>query len=229
MRTLYLDCTLGISRDRLLGALLDLLPDPEAFITRFAARNLPGTLQAQRTASGVCVTLTGDPAYTHRDLAGVRAILENACLSDRAQADALAVYRLIAEAEAEVHQESIDTVHFHEVGRDQAVTGIAAIALLMEELAPERILSSPVQAGSGFVHCAHGVLPIPAPAAAILLREVPFFSTELQGELCPPTGAALLRHYVTGYGDHPVMPGERTGRGVSPDGRPPLIVYLGNQ
>ena len=106
--------------------------------------------------------------------------------------DVLAVYGLIAAAESKVHGVPVEEIHFHEVGTMDAVADVTAVCLLLRELAPDRVLASPVHVGSGQVRCAHGLMPVPAPATAELLKDVPMYGGELRGELCTPTGAALL-------------------------------------
>lgn len=126
----------------------------------------------------------------------------------------MAVYDLIAQAESHAHGVPMDQVHFHEVGTLDAVADVCAVCLLMDRLAPDVVLASPVHVGSGTVRCAHGVLPVPAPAVAHILRGVPIYGGQVAGELCTPTGAALLKHFVSSFGDMPVMAPERIGYGM---------------
>ncbi len=135
-------------------------------------------------------------------------------LPEEVQKDVMAVYGLIAEAESHAHGVPVTEIHFHEVGTMDAVADIAAVCLLLHELAPDRIAASPVHVGSGHVHCAHGILPVPAPATAYILRDVPIYGGAVKGELCTPTGAALLKHFVTEFGDMPVMKTESIGYGM---------------
>ena len=128
--------------------------------------------------------------------------------------DVLAVYRLIAQAESKVHGVPVSQVHFHEVGAMDAVADITAVCLLLRELDPDRIVASAVHVGSGTVRCAHGILPVPAPATADLLRGIPIYSGEISGELCTPTGAALLKHFVTEFGPMPPMEVDAIGYGM---------------
>ena len=128
--------------------------------------------------------------------------------------DVLAVYNLIAEAESAVHGVPVQQIHFHEVGTMDAVADITAVCLLMHQLKPERVVVSPVHVGSGSVRCAHGILPVPAPATARLLRNVPIYSTEIKGELCTPTGAALLAYFADSFGPMPAMTVETLGYGM---------------
>ena len=134
-------------------------------------------------------------------------------MPERVRDDILAVYRLIAEAEGSVHGRAAEEIHFHEVGTMDAVADVTAVCLLLHELAPERIVCSPVHTGSGSVRCAHGILPVPAPATAYLLRGIPSYGGEVRGELCTPTGAALLRHFAAEFGPQPLMRVEKIGYG----------------
>ena len=128
--------------------------------------------------------------------------------------DILAVYGLIAEAESAVHGVPVTDIHFHEVGSLDAVADVAAVCLLMHEIAPDEVVCSPVNVGCGEVKCAHGILPVPAPATAHILEGVPVYGGKIRGELCTPTGAALLKHFVTRFSDMPVMRTERIGYGM---------------
>ncbi|HAL74173.1 MAG TPA: TIGR00299 family protein, partial [Clostridiales bacterium] len=105
-------------------------------------------------------------------------------------------------------------VHFHEVGMLDALADIVGVCLLMDQLAPDQVLASPIHVGSGQAHCAHGILPVPAPATAYILRGVPTYGGSIRGELCTPTGAALLRHFVDSFGDQPVMAVSQIGYGM---------------
>ena len=135
-------------------------------------------------------------------------------VSDNVKKHTLAVYDLIAEAEAHAHGAPVTDIHFHEVGTKDAVADVAGVCLLLEMLAPDEIVASPVHVGSGKVRCAHGILPVPAPATAHILTGVPVYGGEIQGELCTPTGAALLKHFVNRFEAMPKMTIEKTGYGM---------------
>lgn len=152
--------------------------------------------------------------HHHADMAGISHIISHLDLPDSVKEDVTAVYRLIAEAESHAHGKPMDEIHFHEVGTMDAVADVAGVCLLIHELAPEQILASPVHVGSGHVHCAHGVLPVPAPATAHILQGVPMYSTQVKGELCTPTGAALLKHFVKEFREMPVMTTSKIGYGM---------------
>ena len=126
----------------------------------------------------------------------------------------MAVYGLIAQAESHVHGVPVSEIHFHEVGTMDAVADVTAVCLLMHELSPDEVVVSPVHVGGGQVKCAHGILPVPAPATAHILRDVPIYGGEIRGELCTPTGAALLKHFAARFGDMPVMKTQAIGYGM---------------
>lgn len=141
-------------------------------------------------------------------------VRDHLALPEAVRDDVLAVYRLIAQAESQVHGVPVEEIHFHEVGSLDAVADVAAVCLLMHELRPDQVLCSPVHVGCGQLRCAHGIMPVPAPATAELLREVPIYGGAIQGELCTPTGAALLKYYVNSFGPMPVMRTEAIGYGM---------------
>ena len=128
--------------------------------------------------------------------------------------DVMAVYRLIAEAESQVHGMPVTEIHFHEVGTMDAVADVTAVCMLLHELQPDEIICSTVHTGFGSVRCAHGILPVPAPATALLLQGIPVTAGRIEGELCTPTGAALLKHFVNRFETMPVMRIEKTGYGL---------------
>ena len=152
--------------------------------------------------------------HHHASLHEIEALIGSLPVSEKVQADAKAVYTLIADAESRVHGRPVSEIHFHEVGTMDAVADVVGFCLLMEQLAPDRVLASPVHVGSGQVRCAHGILPVPAPATALILQGVPTYGGKVWGELCTPTGAALLKHFVSSFGDRPPMAVEAVGYGM---------------
>lgn len=227
MKQLYLDCGMGAAGDMLCAALLELHPHPQAVIDRINALGLPGVRAAaeQTQTCGVAgthyaVTVHGeeetqDIHHHHggavRDIA---ALIDTLDLPEPVRADAKAVYALLAQAESRVHGCTVENIHFHELGTLDAVTDIVTCCLLLHELAPERITASPVCTGFGTVRCAHGVLPVPAPATTALLEGIPVCAGEIEAELCTPTGAALLKHFVQDFGQMPAMTVSAVGYGV---------------
>ena len=152
--------------------------------------------------------------HHHASVADIEGIIDGLNVSEKVKSDAKAVYALIAEAESRVHGHPVSEIHFHEVGTMDAVADVVGVCLLMEEIGAEKIAASPVHVGSGHVHCMHGILPVPAPATALILNGIPTYGGQVQGELCTPTGAALLRHFVSRFGDRPVMTTEAIGYGM---------------
>ena len=141
-------------------------------------------------------------------------IINGLNISDKVKADALAVYGLIAEAESKAHGKPITDIHFHEVGTMDAVADIVGVCVLLEQINPDRIVVSPIATGFGQVRCAHGILPVPAPATASIIEGIPTYSGNVEGELLTPTGAALLKHFADGFGSRPILAISKTGYGM---------------
>ena len=160
----------------------------------------------------------GDAGHTHHHHSSLHDIEHIVCghlnIPDQVKQDVMAVYGLIAEAESHAHGVPVTEIHFHEVGTMDAIADITAVCLLMNKIAPDQVIVSPVHVGSGHVNCAHGILPVPAPATAYILNGVPMYGGAVKGELCTPTGAALLKHFATRFGDMPVMRTEAIGYGM---------------
>ena len=152
--------------------------------------------------------------HHHASAADIENLIDGLDVSERVKKDSKAVYALIAEAESKVHGRPVTEIHFHEVGTLDAVADVVGVCLLMEALSPDQVIVSPVHTGSGHVHCAHGILPVPAPATALILQGIPSYGGQVRGELCTPTGAALLRYFASGFGDRPVMTVEKIGYGM---------------
>ena len=142
----------------------------------------------------------GHGHHHHAGMGDIRHILSHLDIPQPVRQDAEAVYQLIAQAESHAHGRPVEKIHFHEVGTLDAVTDVVAVCWLLHDLAPEQIVASPVHVGCGQVRCAHGILPVPAPATAYILQGVPTYGGSVQGELCTPTGAALLKHFVQRLG-----------------------------
>lgn len=251
MKTLYLDCSMGAAGDMLAAALLELLPEPDAFVAELNALAIPDVKFSRETSvkcgitgTHLQVTVHGeeegahdhhhahshdhhhDHAHAHHhdhahihhhhaSLHNIEHIVRGHLSLPATVADnVMAVYRLIADAESKAHGKPVSEIHFHEVGTMDAIADITAVCLLMHRLAPDEIIVSPVHVGSGQVHCAHGILPVPAPATATILQDVPIYGGSIQGELCTPTGAALLKHFADSFGEMPVMRTSAIGYGM---------------
>ena len=241
MKTIYLDCSMGAAGDMLMGALYELLPDKPAFSARMASLGLPGialhaepSIKCGITGTHMQVLVHGESEngthchthdenashtehphhHHHTGLSEIAELISHLELPQSVRDDALAVYRSIADAESRVHGVPVTGIHFHEVGTLDALADVVGVCLLFSMLQPEQILCSPVCVGSGQVACAHGVLPVPAPATALLLTGIPIYAGNIRGELCTPTGAALLRHFVTSFCPMPVFIPEAVGYGM---------------
>ena len=253
MKTLYLVCGMGAAGDMLTAALLELVPDPEAFVKRLNAVGIPGVeISAKRAEKcgigGTQMTVLvngaeegcevhghhhGHPhdhghshdhdhghdhshgGHAHSGMADIEHLVcGHLDLPDPVRDDVMNVYGLIAEAESRAHGVPVTQIHFHEVGTMDAVADITAVCLLMHTLSPDEVVASPVHVGSGQVRCAHGILPVPAPATAFILEGIPSYGGAVKGELCTPTGAALLKYFVSRFGDMPVMSVEAIGYGM---------------
>lgn len=153
--------------------------------------------------------------HSHSSMHGIEHIvMDHLNVSDKVKKDIMEVYSIIAEAESSVHGVPVSDIHFHEVGTMDAVADVTAVCMLMEQLAPDLVLASPVHVGAGTVKCAHGILPVPAPATALILKDVPIYGGQIKSELCTPTGAALLKHFVNKFTDMPVMTVSAIGYGM---------------
>ena len=230
MKTIYLDCNMGAAGDMLLAALFELLPDKASFLAQMTGAGIPGlALEPERTTShGVAGTHMSvrfdgaeeDEPHHHHHHHGmtpeeIAEILSGLRLPETVRARAKRVYDRIAAAEAKVHGVAPGGhIHFHELGSLDAVADVAGVCLAAELLGAERIVASPIRLGRGQVRCAHGLLPVPAPATAELLLGLPCYGGEIEGELCTPTGAALLAELAESFGPQPDMTPERIGCGV---------------
>ena len=257
MKLLYLDLGMGAAGDMLTAALLELLPDREAFLEELNGIGLPEvSVTAEPSAkcgimgTHVSVKIHGVEEgeatehahgydhhhdhdhdhehghnhehghdhhhhdHHHTSLRDVEEIISGLQVSDKVKRDALAVYGLIAEAESHAHGKPVPEIHFHEVGTMDAIADVTAVCMLMERLSLDQVMATPVHVGSGHVHCAHGIMPVPAPATAYILQGIPTYGGGVKGELCTPTGAALLKYFVNAFGDQPVLRVSAIGYGM---------------
>lgn len=228
MKALYIDCGMGAAGDMLAAALLELLPHREAFLEKLNRLGIPGVAVAAEksvkcgiTGTHLRVTVHGEEEqenmhahHHHGSMEDIRSIVGRLPIPTMVKLDILAVYEEIAQAESHVHGVPVEQIHFHEVGTMDAIADITAVCLLMHELDADAVIASAVHVGSGSVRCAHGILPVPAPATAHILKGVPIYGGSISGELCTPTGAALLKHFVTQFGDMPAMQVAAIGYGM---------------
>jgi len=213
----YLDCSTGVSGDKILGALIDAGFDPGLLRDALTRMGLDGvavetstTRSSGVTGAGVRVSETGAP---RRDYRALRSLLEGAPVTARARTGALAALTALAEAEAHVHGVDVDDVHFHEIGAADTIVDLLGIAMGLDSLGIEHLAASPVAVGTGTVTTDHGELPVPAPAAAALLQGMPIVPGPAGGELTTPTGAAALRAFASEFGAVPPMVLRRVGTG----------------
>lgn len=151
----------------------------------------------------------GMPAATNKN----RKLIARLALPDAVIENIYAVHRIITDAEAAVHGRPVDRIHFSRLGNLDAIADIAGVCLLIHMLAPARIVASPIHVGSGYIECPHGILPVPAPATAHILSGVPTYGGAIKGELCTPTGAAILKHFAFAFQPMPYMEVTDAGNG----------------
>jgi uncharacterized protein (TIGR00299 family) protein len=219
MKTLYFDCFAGASGDMILGALIAAGVEPEALKQQLSLLGVSGYTIDFETVdrSGISATyarVQTPPEHAHRHLSDILKIIYSSRLSDSIKDRAAKIFARLAEAEARVHNEPVEQVHFHEVGAADAIIDVVGAAIGFELLGIERFVASPLHVGSGTVDMDHGRYPVPPPAVAELLKGVPFYSTEIIGELVTPTGAAIITTVCAGYGPIPQLSLERAGYGA---------------
>jgi pyridinium-3,5-bisthiocarboxylic acid mononucleotide nickel chelatase len=230
-RTLYLDCFAGASGDMLIGAMLDCGLDFESLRSELAQLGVEGyELSLKRVdRSGISaakfdVNMTGEPHSHgshhdhghshHRALSEIKQIISSSNLSGQVKSRAQTIFQRIGEAESKIHDIPIESVHFHEVGAIDSIVDIVGACVAFEALKVGRIVSSPLHVGSGTFKCAHGTYPVPGPATAELLKGVPVYSKDVEGELVTPTGAAIISTLAESYGPMPMMKIESVGYGA---------------
>ena len=217
----YFDTFSGASGDMILGALLDAglsIDDLRAELAKLALRGYrigSGTVKkCGLSATKFEVSIERDAGHPHRTLANITALLDESVLSDAVRENAQRVFQRLAEAEAAVHGVPVEDIHFHEVGAVDSIVDIVGAAIGIEQLGITQIVSGPIRFGSGTIKCAHGTLPVPAPATARLAEGFPVEYTGVEGELTTPTGAAILTALARSFGPPPPMTLEKTGLGA---------------
>lgn len=233
MKTLYFDCSMGAAGDMLTSALIDLFEDKQSVLDQlnsFGIEDVKYELEESEKCgikgSHIRVYVHGEEEHEHHHdhhehthhhhyhLSDIEHIVSELNVSDKVKRDVINVYSIIANAESSVHGVPVNEIHFHEVGNKDAIADITAVCYLIDKLGVDTILASPVHVGSGTVKCAHGILPVPAPATALILNDVPMYGGRIKGELCTPTGAALLKYFVKNFGDMPVLKTTAIGYGM---------------
>lgn len=231
MGTLFFDCSMGAAGDMICAALFELVPDSKRMLDKLNNMGLPNVEYIPQkcekqgvTGTSMVVRIHGEEeedhhhgphghTHAHMRLRDIEGIVSSLSIPEEIKAAVYMIYQMIAEAESKAHNCRVEEVHFHEVGAMDAVADITAACMLMNELNPGKVMATPVHVGSGTVKCAHGILPVPAPATANILKGIPYYSADIYGELCTPTGAALLKFFVQSFENAEVMAG-RVGRGM---------------
>lgn len=219
MRVAYFNCFSGVSGDMILGALIDAGLDPQVLISQLNSLSLAGyelkfTKVKKQGIVGTKVDVVTEEVHSHRGLKEIYAILERSSLAEKIRERAKKIFWTLAQAEARVHHTSPEEIHFHEVGAVDAIIDIVGAVIGLEALGIEEIYVSPLNVGSGFVECAHGLMPVPAPATAEILKGVPIYSKGPKQELVTPTGAAIIKTLAKGFGSMPDLVIEQTGYGA---------------
>ena len=242
MNILFFDLGMGAAGDMLTAALFELLNDEKKneFLEKINAAGIPDVqvvaeqaVKCGITGTHMKVLIKGEEEgehhhehdhhhdhdhehhhHHHASLEQIENIINSLVLSDKVKSNAIQIYKLIAAAESKAHGVPVTDIHFHEVGTMDAIADVTGVCLLLEMLAPQKIYASPVHVGSGHVHCAHGILPVPAPATATILEGIPIYGGHINGELCTPTGAAILKHFVNEFGEMPLLSINKTGYGM---------------
>lgn len=219
MKIGYFDCFAGASGDMMLGALVDAGLDGELLQERLSGLHLPGfKLECRRVdkngigATKVDVVVTDDVHERH--LPQIEEIVRQSDLGEQIKEQAVAIFHRLGETEAHIHGASLDHVHLHELGGVDTIVDVVGTLLGLEEMGIERVYSSPLPMGRGFIQSSHGRIPLPAPATVGLLRGVPVVGSDLEAELVTPTGAALLSHLAADFGPLPAMVLEAVGYGA---------------
>ncbi len=234
MRILYFDCFAGISGDMTLGALLDLGVDREQFLAELGKLNVEGfTIDISKIKKNAIEGTDVDVIlrehhhhehdkhghhhhHEHRTLQDIEGIIDESTLDQEVKKLSKAMFLKVAQAEAKIHGAALEDIHFHEVGALDSIVDIVGVAICMHMLKADKIVSSPLHLGTGFVKCQHGMIPIPAPATLEILREasIPSYSGGIRNELVTPTGAAIIAALAEEFGNMPEMIVEKVGYGA---------------
>lgn len=219
MKTLYFDCFAGASGDMILGAMVAAGVEPQQLTDQIALLGVQGYTIEFQTVDRSGISSTYARVHTahedaHRHLSDILKIIYGSQLPGGVKDRAAKIFSRLAEAEARVHNEPVEKVHFHEVGALDAIIDVVGAAICFELLGIERFVCSPLHVGSGTVNMDHGRFPVPPPAVTELLKGVPFYSTDITGELLTPTGAAIITTVCAEYGPIPEMKLEQAGYGA---------------
>lgn len=244
MRVLYFDCPMGAAGDMISASLIELFEDKKSIIDELNAIGIENvefkvkdSFKCGIKGSNFEVLVNGisefdyfhhhdhehhdhdhehrhEHHHEHRSMSDISKIIDELNLESKVKEDVVEIYRLIAEAESKAHNVEVSEIHFHEVGAMDAIADVTAASYLINKLNVEKIICSPINVGSGLVKCAHGILPVPTPATAYILKDVPIYSSQIKSELCTPTGAAILKHFASEFSNLKTMKTEKIGYGM---------------
>jgi len=236
MKKIYFDCFAGISGDMIIGAFLDAGISFSLLEKELAKLNLMGYyLSCEKctknniSATKFSVNVTND--QHHRALTEIIEIINKSSLNDKIKDDATSIFKIIGNVEASIHNTDIESVHFHEIGAIDSIIDICGAAICFHELGISQIISSPINTGKGTINTAHGVLPVPAPATAELLKGIPIYSGNISAELTTPTGAAIIKHYCQNFSNLPDLKISSIGYGAGTKDLPipnVLRIFIGD-
>ena len=221
MKVLYVDAFSGVSGDKMVAALLSLGFDKSVLINELKKLLISGEFDIEikdKNVMGITSkkfdVILKKHSHHHRGLGDIEKIIDDSSISENAKVISKDIFKIVAEAEAKVHDVPINEIHFHEVGAIDSIVDIVSVGILIDQLKPERIYSSKIALGTGFVEAAHGRLPVPAPATAEILKGVPAYQTEITTELTTPTGAAIIKYLTDEFVNMPEMTVEEIGYGA---------------
>jgi len=219
MKIAYFDCFSGISGDMILGALLDAGLDFELFQSELTKLNLPNYKLKQQRVSKQNLSATKFDVIDlekkkYRHLLDLNRIVEKSSFDEKLKTQAKEIFLKIAEAEAKIHNQPVEKVHFHEISAVDTIIDVVGVLVGLKLLKIEKTYSSKLNTGSGFVEFSHGKWPVPAPATAEILKGVPVYSTDCKAELVTPTGAAIICTIADAFGELPEMTTESIGYGA---------------
>ncbi|MDR2666154.1 MAG: nickel pincer cofactor biosynthesis protein LarC [Endomicrobium sp.] len=245
MKTLYLECSMGAAGDMLMGALLELIENKTDFLKQINSLgfsnfrvNIKCVKKCGIVGTRILISINdkqpdiisqnthintqqhkenchNQNKNDHINIKKIENVIRQLKISQKVKSNSLAIYQLIAEAEARVHKCPVKYIHFHEIGNIDALIDIIGVCILIEYLGPEEITVSPINVGSGFINCQHGILPVPAPATAYILQDIPIYNdNNVRDELCTPTGAAIIKYFATNFKQMPKMRVKKIGYGM---------------
>ncbi|MDR0618096.1 MAG: nickel pincer cofactor biosynthesis protein LarC [Endomicrobium sp.] len=229
MNILYLQCQMGASGDMIMSSLFELIENKKNFLNKINNLGINGV---KITAKEVIkfgikgshlevlvhdkkeLLHSKNQSHKSTNLGTIENIIEKLNISRTVKKNSLQIYKIIVNAEAHIHNKKVNQIHFHEVGNLDAIVDIVGSCLLIENISPDKIIASSINLGNGFTSCMHGILPVPAPATAFILKGIPTYSNAVDGELCTPTGAAILKFFATEFNTMPEMIINKIGYGI---------------